>query len=181
MADTKKRNMVTAMFRDRLQAEAAWEWLHGQGYTNQEMNVLMSEATKTRYYSDKKGSMGASSHAAEGAVAGGAVGTAVGAGGAAVAVAAGLAAVASATIPGLGLVIAGPVVAALMGGGAGAVAGGLIGGLIGLGIPESNARAYEKALKEGGIVIGVTPHNAKSASAIKDKFRDLHGENVLEV
>jgi hypothetical protein len=79
------------------------------------------------------------------------------------------------------LVIAGPVVAALMGGGAGAVAGGVIGGLIGLGIPESNARAYEKALKEGGIVIGVTPRNTKSASAIKDKFRDLHGESVLEV
>jgi hypothetical protein len=57
----------------------------------------------------------------------------------------------------------------------------VVGGLIGLGIPESNAHAYEKALKEGGIVIGVAPRNAKNASAIKDKFRDLHGENVLEV
>ena len=81
-------------------------------------------------------------------------------------------------IPGIGWV-AGPIAAALAGGGAGAVTGGLIGGLIGFGIPESNARAYEEALRDGGIAIGVTPHNSTDASKIKEKFKELKGENVV--
>ena len=135
----------------------------------------MAESTKRKYYSDESRA-DASSHAMKGVAAGGAVGTAVGATAAAIA-----AIGTSLVIPGLGLVIAGPLAAALAGGGAGAVAGGVIGGLIGLGVPESNARAYENALREGGIVIGVIPTTSEDASKIKDKFKHLGGENIITI
>jgi len=77
--------------------------------------------------------------------------------------------------------VAGPIAAALAGGGGGAGTGGILGGLVGLGIPESNARAYEEVLREGGIVIGVVPHDNDDTSRIKDKFKELHGENVITV
>jgi hypothetical protein len=176
MAATKQK-MVTAVFRDRFQAHEAYDWLISHGYNSNEINLLMAEATKTRFYSDEKGSkVKAGTHAAEGVAAGGAIGTAVGA------TAAAIAAIGTAVlIPGLGIMVAGPVAAALMGGGAGAVAGGIIGGLIGLGIPESNAKAYEQALRDGGIVIGVVPHSSEDASRIKDKFQELKGENIITV
>ena len=42
-------------------------------------------------------------------------------------------------LPGINLVIAGPIAAALAGAGAGAVTGGVIGALVGVGIPEYRA------------------------------------------
>src|SRR5438876_8158945 len=83
--------------------------------------------------------------------------------------------------PPLGIAVAGPLAAALAGGGAGAVTGGVIGALVGMGIPESNAKAYEEALRDGGIVIGVAPHSAEDAAKIKDKFKELKGENIITV
>ena len=63
--------------------------------------------------------------------------------------------------------------------GAGAVAGGLIGALVGLGIPESNAQAYEKILREGGIALGVVPRSDEEAKEIKEEFRRLEGDNIV--
>jgi hypothetical protein len=172
-----KQRMITAVFRDRLNADAAWNWLTAHGYGINEINMLMSENTKATYYSrESEGAIGTSSHAAEGLAAGGAIGTAVGATAAAIA-----AIGTSILIPGLGIIVAGPLAAALAGAGAGAVTGGIIGGLIGLGIPESNARAYEEVLRDGGVVIGVTPHDANDATAIAERFEELHGENIITV
>jgi hypothetical protein len=47
----------------------------------------------------------------------------------------------------------------MAGAGAGGAAGGLIGALIGRGIPEERAKRYETGLREGGIVMGVTPRS----------------------
>jgi hypothetical protein len=172
-----KQKMVTAVFRDRHDANAAWKWLTARGYAPSEINMLMSESTKTQYYSHADDEeISASTHALEGVATGGAIGTAVGATAAAIA-----AIGTSLVIPGLGLVVAGPIAAALAGGGAGAVAGGVIGGLVGLGIPESNAHAYEEALREGGVAIGVAPRNAQDASAIKKKFEEFRGDNIITI
>jgi hypothetical protein len=172
-----KQKMVTAVFRDRFQAHEAYDWLLSQGYNTNDINLLMAESTKTKFYSDEKGSkIKAGTHGAEGVAAGGAIGTAVGA------IAGAIAAIGtSVLIPGLGIVVAGPIAAALAGGGAGAVTGGVIGGLIGLGIPESNAHAYEQALKDGGIVIGVVPRSSEDVSKLKNKFQELHGDNIITV
>jgi hypothetical protein len=171
---TANKKMVTAVFRDRYNAELAFEALRRRGYRDTEINVLMSEQTRTKYYMEKEeGKMSSGSKVGEGAAVGGAVGTAVGAGIAAV-----LAIGTTIAIPGVGL-IAGPIAAALAGGGAGAVAGGLIGALVGLGIPESNAKAYEQILRAGGVAIGVVPRSDDEASEIKDEFKRLEGENIV--
>jgi hypothetical protein len=172
MADNKK--MVTAVFRDPVNAQRAHDSLRKRGYSDSEINVLMSDKTRSTYFSGAEpGTIKAGTMATEGLGVGGAIGTAVGATIAAIVAAVGT----NLALPGIGLVIAGPLAAAFAGGGAGAVAGGLIGALVGLGIPEENANAYHEALREGGVVIGVTPHGS-DAGAIAKEFRELHGDNV---
>src|SRR5262249_32675219 len=65
------------------------------------------------------------------------------------------------------------------GGGAGAGTGGVLGALIGAGIPEANAEAYQDALRNGGVVIGVVPRDSDDANAIQERFRNLRGESVF--
>lgn len=175
MAAAKKGKMITAMFRDRFDATEAHEWLRNRGYPADHISVLMSDQTRTYFHeAEKEDKIERGSMAAAGAATGGAIGTAVGAGLAA------LAAIGtSLVLPGLGLVVAGPLAAAFAGGGAGAVAGGLIGGLVGYGIPESNAKAYEEALRNGGVALGVIPRDSNDASIIKAEFERLHGENII--
>src|SRR5436190_14874612 len=85
MATPNRKKMVTAVFRDRYNAELAFEALRRRGYRDTEINVLMSESTRATYYSNKEeGKMSSGSKVGEGAAVGGAVGTAVGAGIAAV-------------------------------------------------------------------------------------------------
>jgi len=166
--------MVTAVFRDRLSAQEAYDRLVRRGYTSDEINVIMSDATRAACCAEhKEGKQNVGTMAVEGMGVGGAIGTAIGAGLAAVA-----AIGTSLMVPGLGIVIAGPIAAALAGGGAGAVTGGLLGALIGLGIPEPNAEAYQQVIKDGGVVIGVVPRSSSEASAIKSEFEQLNGENV---
>jgi hypothetical protein len=172
MASPKPR-MVTAVFRDHVNADAAYDQLLSHGYTSNEVNVLMADTTRARYYPHGKGSIKPESHAAAGTSIGGAVGTIVGA-----ALAAVLAIGTTIAIPGFGLFVAGPIAAGLAGAGAGAITGGVLGWLIGVGIPESNAKAYEAALREGGVVVGVTPRSGDDESWIRQVFQESHGENI---
>jgi hypothetical protein len=166
--------MVTALFRDHVEGQEAYQWLLDRGYASSEINVLMSDTTRSRYYwTEDKTPVRAGTEAAEGVGIGGAIGTAVGA-----ALAAVLAIGTTLVVPGLGLVIAGPLAAAFAGGGAGAVAGGIIGGLVGLGIPEPSAKAYLEALRDGGLVLGVVPHSDKEVREIEKIFTELRGENI---
>jgi hypothetical protein len=170
-----KQKMITAVFRDRFAASAVYDWLLDQGYRADDINVLMTEKTRNAFRNEEEpGRISAGSKAPEGAATGGAVGAVVGATAAAIA-----AIGTSMIVPGLGWVVAGPVYAALAGGGAGAVAGGVIGALVGLGIPESNATAYEEALRNGGIVIGVVPRSDDSAKRIEKEFEERKGENIV--
>jgi len=172
----QKRKMVTAVFRNQVDAERAFDALRVFGYAENEIAVLMSEKTRADWYArvERSAKHDAGSHAAEGMAAGGAVGTAVGA-------ALGAVAAIGTTIalPGLGLIVAGPIAAALAGGGAGAVTGGLVGGLIGLGISKENAEAYQEVLRKGGAALGVEPHNSEDVRQIEKLFNDYNGENIL--
>lgn len=171
---TKKESVVMACFRNRADASEAYDYVVGRGYTRDEINMMMSNSTREAFATEGNHSVG--SKASEGVAMGGTIGTAVGATIAAIA-----AIGTSVALPGVGLVVAGPILAALAGGGAGAVTGGLLGGLIGLGIPESNAKAYEAAMKEGGVVIGVTPRNTTDANDFRTRFNQLNGENIITV
>jgi hypothetical protein len=171
----KKQKMVTAVFRNRNDSEQAFDYLYHLGYSDREINVLMSDKTRATFFPERREEPRhqAGTKAEEGMGIGGAIGTAVGATLAAVA-----AIGTSIAIPGLGLVIAGPLAAALAGGGAGAVTGGVVGALVGAGFTEQNAAAYEEALRNGGVVLGVVPKNREHAKSIELRFEELNGENV---
>jgi hypothetical protein len=169
---TKQRSMVTGMFRDRDSAERAYNALPARGYSDRDINLAMSDDTRKRYFSDGS-TTELGNKAAEGAGVGGAVGATVGA------IAGALAAVGtSLVIPGLGLVIAGPAAAALAGAGAGGLTGGIIGALVGWGIPEERVKHYERGIKEGGIVMGVTPRSDEDAEYIEREWKNSKGEHV---
>lgn len=166
---------ISAVFRDRMEASRAYDWLRSRGYQPDQISVMMSDQTRRFYHETKGDTIKPGTLAAEGVATGGAIGTAIGATIAAIAAMG----TTSLILPGLGLVLAGPLAAAFAGGGAGAVAGGIIGGLIGMGIPESNARAYEDALLNGGVAIGVHPFNVDDGRIIEKEFAGLHGDNII--
>jgi len=168
----KRSTMVTGMFRDRDSAERAYGALPARGYGERDINVAMSEDTRRRHFGEGD-TTELGSKATEGAGVGGAIGATVGA------IAAAIAAVGtSLVVPGLGLVIAGPAAAALAGAGAGGVTGGLIGALVGWGIPEERVKHYEAGIKEGGIVMGVTPRSDEDADYFEREWKSNKGEHV---
>lgn len=150
--------LVTGMFADRESTEDAYNMLHEKGYEKDEIIVIMSDETRKTHYSDDDNETELTSKAAEGAGTGSAIGGTIGA---IVGVVAAIGT--SLVIPGLGLVIAGPIAAGLAGAGAGGITGGVIGGLIGSGISEEKAKLYESGIKEGKVVLGVHPHNQEDA------------------
>lgn len=163
-----KPALVTGLFKNRVAAESAVDAILKRGYTRDDISVLMSDATRTKEFAVQ-----AKSHAADGAGIGGALGTAVGA------VLAAVVAVGSTIIlPGINLVIAGPIAAALAGAGAGAVTGGVIGALVGAGIPEYRAKVYETGLREGGILIGVEAKSNEEIERLEELLADVGGEHV---
>lgn len=167
-----KCNWVTGAFRDRDDAERAYCSLTDRGYTQNDVNLLMSDETRKKHFGDHiKSDLG--SKAMEGAGAGGAIGGTLGAIIAALATAG-----TSLVVPGLGIVIAGPIAAALAGAGAGGLTGGIIGALIRVGIPEDRAKLYDEDIRNGRIVMGVTPRSEEDAKYFEREWRNSKGENI---
>ncbi len=161
------KNMVTGLFRSREDAERAYSVAHTRGYARDDINLLMSEDTRKKHFADDKGTK-----TLEGAGAGSAIGGTVGA------VIAAIAAIGtSLALPGLGIIIAGPLAAAFAGAGAGGLTGGLIGALVGSGIPEDRAKHYEQGVKEGGIVMGVHPRTPEDAEYFEREWKG-YGQHV---
>jgi|KBSSwiStaDraftv2_1062776.scaffolds.fasta_scaffold1499730_1 hypothetical protein len=166
MTDYDKAPMVTSSFRDHETAEHAYSDLRSRGYSDHDIHVMMSDDTRKRI-GGKDLKIEHGNKAMEGAGLGGAVGGAVGA-----TILGLMAAASTVAIPGIGLVVAGPLAGALTGGAAGAAAGGLLGTLVGMGIPEERAKVYEKDLKEGSIVLGVRPKNDNDAQYFENEWRN---------
>lgn len=166
--------MLTGLFRDRESAERAYQSLSERGYDKKDVNLVMSDETRQRHFSDSDSTQTElGSKAAEGAGIGGAIGGTLGA------IAAAVAAVGtSIVVPGLGLIVAGPLAAALAGAGAGGLTGGLLGALIGWGIPEERVKHYEAGIKEGGILMGVKPRTADDAHYLEQQWKANRGEHV---
>ena len=68
-------------------------------------------------------------------------------------------------LPAIGLVVAGPFVASLAAGGAGAAAGSVLGGLIGRGLGEQVAVEYLTHVKNGEVVVGIDAEHARVGQA----------------
>jgi hypothetical protein len=166
--------IVTGLFPDRQSAESAFNTAQSRGYTKDDVNLVMSDDTRTRHFSGDSGAQTElGSKAAEGAGIGGAIGGTVGA------VLAGIAAIGtSLVLPGLGLVIAGPLAAAVAGAGAGAAGGGLLGALVGWGIPEERVKGYEEGIKNGGILMGVRAKNDEDAQHFESQWNQTGGQRM---
>ncbi|MEO6322352.1 MAG: hypothetical protein ABIR56_16825 [Polaromonas sp.] len=172
---TGSGNLVTGLFPDRESAEAAYNTAHMRGYSKDDVNLVMSDETRERHFSGdtvgKETELG--NKAAEGAGIGAGIGGTLGA------IIAGIAAVGTTlALPGLGLVIAGPLAAAAAGAGAGAAGGGLIGALIGWNIPEERVKDYEEGIKNGGILMGVRTKNDDDALHFENEWRQNRGQHI---
>jgi hypothetical protein len=163
-----KAKLVTGLFKSKVGAEAAVDAIMKRGFTRDDISVLMSDSTRSKEFA-----LQTRTHAADGLGIGGAVGGAVGA------VIAAIAAVGTTLfLPGINLVIAGPIAAALAGAGAGGATGGLIGALIGAGIPEYRAKVYEAGLRGGGILIGVEARTEEEVDRLEELLDELGADNV---
>ncbi len=168
-----RSRMVTGLFRDRESAERAYGSVTGRGYTQDDVNLLMSEDTRKTHFTDDGRETEMGNKALEGAGTGAAIGGTIGATLAAIA-----AIGTTLALPGLGLLVAGPIAAALAGAGAGGATGGLIGALIGAGIPEERVKQYEEGIKNGGIVMGVNPKSDDDAVYFEEEWKRHRGEEV---
>jgi hypothetical protein len=165
--------MLTGIFTDKNSTEGAYKSLRDRGYSDDDINVIMSDQTRDKYYAnDPKSELG--TKAAEGTGVGSIIGGSLGA------IIGGVAAIGTNLIlPGLGLVIWGPLAAALAGAGAGGLTGGLAGALIGWGIPEDRAKLYESGIKEGGTVLGVKPKTPQDAEFFEGEWKNTHrGQHI---
>jgi uncharacterized protein YjbJ (UPF0337 family) len=168
----EQNRMLSGLFRDRDSMERAYTSLRNRGYTDDDINVMMSDDTRNSWFSDDDDSA-LGSKALEGAGTGSAIGGTLGA------IIGGIAAIGTnVLIPGLGLVVAGPLAAALAGAGAGGLTGGVVGALIGSGIPEEHAQYYEQGIREGGAVIGVTTRSAEDADYFENEWRNYSGDAI---
>jgi hypothetical protein len=166
--DLTGRSTVAALFADRDRAERAIEALRDAGFTREQIGIAMRDRSVQGELVEKTGT-----HAAEGATAG------IVGGGILGALAGFLVATGALTIPGIGPVVAGGVLAstfgivggtAVAGAGIGAAAGGILGALIGMGIPEHEARHFEEGVRSGGVLVTVTaPGRAADAVAVLER------------
>jgi hypothetical protein len=165
---------VTGIFFDLSKSESAVAALEARGVTRTAISVLMTDATRKQHFRDASADTSADAErAAEGAGVGGAVGGVLGA------TLGAIAAIGTAVaFPGLGLVVAGPILAALAGGGAGAATGGFMGALLGLGLSEDRAAFYEKGIQEGGILVGVSARDEVEAGQFSALLRDCGADQI---
>jgi len=160
-------NIVTATFKDRASAETALHHLEGLGIKGEQVSLVMTDETRHNHFridESTKADEGAISGAALGGVAGILLST--------------LTTASIMTIPGINLVVAGPLVAALAGLGVGAVTGGVVGGFVGAGIPEHEAKIYEKEIRNGGVLLAVEASDREQKKQIKEALKTADAYNI---
>ncbi len=128
--------IAVGVFQEPAQARRAIEELHQAGYSDDEIGYLTRASVTAP--DETTGTFIANS-TVEGGLVGGLIGASV-----------------ALLLPGIGPAIAGGILAVSLGGAAiGAAAGSILGALISMGIPEEEARHYEKELEAGRTVITV--------------------------
>jgi hypothetical protein len=171
--------MVTGLFRDRESAERAWQAAVDLGYASNEINLMLAHETRERLFAEEhaaglaaKASRAAAEPAKGAEKMGGPRGAHVGM------IAPVLAAVGTLLlIPG-GIIAAGPIAIALGAAGAVAVAGGVIGALTKWGIPKERVEDYEAGIRNGGVLMGVSPHTRSDARKLLEAWQASGGECV---
>jgi hypothetical protein len=161
---------IRRWFNDLETADKAYRFLTGLGYKHEEINVVMSEATRDRlktvpqtvvHHDAAPTEEGSSNQLLAGTAAMSAIG-AIG----------GVVAAVGTTIliPGLGLIIAGPMA------GIGAGIGALIGSMYGVPISsvgEDEETKFKTEVSSGRVLLSVIPHNAAQGEMILDQWNQL--------
>jgi hypothetical protein len=162
-------NLVSAVFDDTSEAEAAVRELRSAGVPDSALSVIARREGAEGEYGDADTTEVAdkSEGAIKGALAGGGLGALLG--------------FAALAIPGVGPLAAAGAIAAgavpeamAIGAGVGAAAGGLIGLLTKHGVDEEDARYYEKSIHSGGVFLSV---NAQDAGIDAGQLRDILHRN----
>jgi hypothetical protein len=159
---------VSGIFNSERKIEELLAALEKRNIGRDLINTMMSDETRdhfTNLEKDNKMPEGASIGGVSGGLLGGLIG--------------GLAMAGGLLIPGINLLVVGPLAGALVGGAAGVVTGGLIGALVGLGIPEYEAKAYEQHLKEAGNVLVIAHVHVEGVPGILDLFKHYGGQHVV--
>lgn len=151
MADTQ---MILGVLQDKEHANMAVDELEAKGYTAKDISIITREEKHVADESSPASDIaeGTTSGAVTGGVIGGVAGLLIGIG--------------AIALPGIGAVlIGGPLAAALgltgaaattvSGAVTGALAGGLVGALVSLGVPEEEAKEYERSIQSGATLIAV--------------------------
>ena len=159
-------DVITGLFENSTKASIAIYKLEAIGLTQDEISVVANNSYKKEDFAVSEGTK-----AAEGGIIGAA------STGVLSAVVAGFAAVGAVATGGAGLIISGPLVAALAAGGAGAAAGGTIGAIIGAFIPEHEIKYYQDAIDKGSILIGVK-YTSDNKDKIEEIFKDIGADKV---
>ena len=154
-------HVISAVFDTRTAAAAAVDRLVASGFSRDDISILVSDGTPGRQLGVQEGTK-----AAEGTAAGAAAGGALGAILAGLVVATG----------GVGVAVAGPIVAALAGLGAGGTLGGVVGAAVGASMPEHEVKLYGDLLEAGGVLVALKAHDDRSdlAETILDESGGDH-------
>lgn len=168
-------NKIVGLFKNPTNAEHIYTNLLMQGYSKDEISLILSDETRKTYFFDQEdvSTTDLGNKALEGVGVGSIVGGTVGG------IAAAIAAIGtSLVVPALGFVVAGSVAAALAGAGAGAAAGALVGALVGWGIPDDKAQMLEDEIKKGGVVIAVRAKSEDERAILEDQWSSLETETL---
>lgn len=157
----KMKKLLLGVFPKHEDADTALFHLKDTGIESEEISIIAREDKVKEYRSRESGG--------EAVVAGGLLGGIAGL----------LIAATPVVLPGVGILIAGPLTV-LTGLAMGAVTGGLLGALVDVGISESQARRFEKYIKEGGILLAV-PVSEKTEAKARGILKEHNAEEITVI
>ena len=168
MSETATYQTTSCVVTNELQAHKVTSQLQAAGFMEQDISLLFPEEVVTsniEFEENTKAPEGVTIGASTGGAVGGALGW--------------LAALGTIAIPGAGLFLAaGPIFGALSAAAAGAAVGGVAGALVGLGIPEIEAKVYERKLCEGSFLISARCHDEHQAERAVAIFRECKAREI---
>jgi len=163
-----KKTAVFGIYPSVAQAEAAVDALVREGFSNNDISVLMPDNPSTKEFAHEKNTK-APEGTTTGVAAGGTIGGTLGL----------LAGIGALAIPGVGpFIAAGPIMGALAGIGVGGAVGGLVGALVGMGIPEYEAKRYEGRVKNGGVLLSAHCDTSEEITRAKDVLKRTGADDI---
>ncbi|MFC5712038.1 general stress protein [Thalassorhabdus alkalitolerans] len=162
------KKIIGGVFRNEQDAVNAIEGLEKNGYNKDDISIFVKNDEDADAIEDKTDANVTDNADDNNRGKGAGKGLGIGAGSGAVL--GGIAGLGVLAIPGIGPIAAvGPIAAAIEGGAIGAAGGGIVGALTGAGIPEEEAKEYDKYLEEGNILVLVEA-DEKQESSVYDTF-----------